>query len=133
MAEVGIAASVAGLLSLAEIVVTRGYKFIKAVKDANTSVKTLVMEVQRALGPQLLDEDEESASFDPTTQVHYIEACCQSLLKIQENLLVAMPPSPMKVRHKICWPLKQSQTEELLKEMERHKSTMSMAISATKM
>ncbi|CAG8958257.1 hypothetical protein HYFRA_00000611 [Hymenoscyphus fraxineus] len=142
MAEVlGIAASVAGLLSLADIVVSRGYKFIKAVKDADTSVKTLVMEVNALSGvlhslnntAQLLDEDEESASFDPTTQVHYIEACCQTLLKIQENLLVAMPPSPMKVRHKICWPLKQSQTEELLKEMERHKSTMSMAISATEM
>lgn len=142
MAEVlGLAASVAGLLSLADIVVGRGYKFIKAVKDADATVKSLVMEVNTLSGIlhslnntiQLLKEDEKDTSFDPTIQVHYIEACYQTLTQIHRNLEATLPASPINTRHKICWPLKQPQTQELLRDMERHKSTMSLAMNATEM
>lgn len=51
MAEgLGVAASVAGLIQLADIVVGRGYKFIKAVKDAEKSVKSLVHETNTLSG-----------------------------------------------------------------------------------
>ncbi|TVY23573.1 Ankyrin repeat and protein kinase domain-containing protein [Lachnellula hyalina] len=142
MAEVlGVAASVAGLISLADIVVERGYKFLRTIKNAEKTVKSLVHEVNVLSGVlhslsntiQLLEEDEDSANFDPTTQVHYIEACYQTLLQIQCSLEAALPSTPLSIGQKIRWPLRQSETKELLADMQRHKSTMVLAMSATEM
>ncbi|TVY46775.1 Vegetative incompatibility protein [Lachnellula occidentalis] len=142
MAEVlGVAASVAGLISLADIVVGRGYKFLKAIKNAEKTVKSLVHEVNVLSGVlhglsntiQLLEEDEGSAAFDPTTQVHYIEACYQTLLQIQSSFEAALPSSPLSIGQKIRWPLKQPETKELLADVQRHKSTMVLAMSSTEM
>jgi hypothetical protein len=142
MAEgLGVAASVAGLIQLADIVVGRGYKFIKSVKDAEKAVKSLVHEVNNLSGVlhslsntiQLLEEDENEASFDPTTQVHYIESCYQTLTQIQRHFEAALPSSLLSTRDKFRWPLKQSQTKELLGDIQRHKSTMGLAMSATEM
>ncbi|TVY52006.1 putative ankyrin repeat protein L93 [Lachnellula cervina] len=141
MAEVlGVAASVAGLISLADIVVGRGYKFLKAIKNAEKTVKSLVHEVNVLSGVlhslsntiQLLEEDENSADFDPTTQVHYIEACYQTLSQIHRSFEAALP-STLSTGQKIRWPLKQSETKELLADVQRHKSTMILAMNATEM
>jgi hypothetical protein len=73
MAEaLGVVASVAGLISLADIVVGRGYKFLKAIKDAEKSIKSLVHEVNVLSGVlhslsntiQLLEEDEDEVNFE---------------------------------------------------------------------
>lgn len=142
MAEgLGVAASIAGLIQLADIVVGRGYKFIKAVKNAEKSVQSLVHETNTLSGVlhslcntiQLLEEDEEDSNFDPTTQVHYIESCYQTLSQIQRHFEVALPSTPLSTVDKIRWPLKQSQTKELLADIQRHKSTMGLAMSATEM
>ncbi|TGO69528.1 hypothetical protein BOTNAR_0010g00270 [Botryotinia narcissicola] len=51
MAEVlGVASSIAGLVSLADTVVRLGYKYIKDVKDAEKSVQNLVKEVNNLSG-----------------------------------------------------------------------------------
>jgi len=142
MAEVlGVAASVAGLISLADIVVGRGYKFLRTIKNAEKTVKSLVHEVNVISGVlhslsntiQLLEEDEDMANFDPTTQVHYIEACYQTLLQIQCSFEAALPTSPLSIGQKIRWPLKLSETKELLADVQRHKSTIVLAMSATEM
>ncbi|TVY14283.1 Vegetative incompatibility protein HET-E-1 [Lachnellula arida] len=142
MAEVlSVAASVAGLISLADIVVGRGYKFLKAIKNAEKTVKSLVHKVNVLSGVlhslsntiQLLEEDEDSTDFDSTTQVHYIEACYQTLLKIQCSFEAALPSTPLSTGQKIRWPLKQSETKELLADVQRHKSTMILAMSVTEM
>lgn len=142
MAEVlGVAASVAGLISLADIVVGRGYKFLKAIKNAEKTVKSLVHEVNVLSGVlhslsntiQLLEEDEDGGNFDPTTQVHYIEACFQTLSQIQSSFVAALPSPPLSTGQKVRWPLRQSETKELLADVQRHKSTMILAMSATEM
>jgi len=142
MAEaLGVAASVAGLISLADIVVGRGYKFLKAIKDAEKTVKSLVHEVNVLSGVlhslsntiHLLEEDENEANFDPTTQVHYIESCYQTLSQLQRSFEAALPPIPFSTGQKIRWPLKQSETKELLADIQRHKSTMILAMNATEM
>ncbi|KAF7941903.1 uncharacterized protein EAE97_006740 [Botrytis byssoidea] len=51
MAEaLGIASSIAGLVSLADTVVRLGYKYIRDVKDAERSVQNLVKEVNSLSG-----------------------------------------------------------------------------------
>jgi len=50
MDAISIAASIAGLITLADIIVVRGYKYIKDVKNAEISVATLIDEVNKLSG-----------------------------------------------------------------------------------
>lgn len=140
MAEaLGVAASVAGLITLADVVVRRGYAFMKEVKGAEETVKKLVDEVNILFGTlhslknvvERLEED--VANPDPTMQVHWIEPCHQTLERIRKLLLEAMEGDSMSRIERFKWPLKQSATRDLLKDVERHKSTMMMAMSAKEM
>ncbi len=45
-----IAASIAGLVSLADVVVTKGYKYIKAVKECEQEVRSLIVNVDVLCG-----------------------------------------------------------------------------------
>ena len=44
------AASIAGLASLADIVVTKGYKYIRSVKDCEAEVRKLIVEADVLCG-----------------------------------------------------------------------------------
>lgn len=51
MAEgLSIAASIAGLISIADITFRRGYRYIRAAKDADKSIKALIDEVNNLSG-----------------------------------------------------------------------------------
>jgi uncharacterized protein YoxC len=135
----GVAASVTGLMSIADIIVRKGFKFLKDVKDAEDSVKKLVAEVNSLSGvlhslSNVVERLEEDASFtDASTQVHHIESCCQTLLEIQKCFEKAMPTQPLSKLEKLKWPLKASSTKELLLKVERHKTTMALALNAQEM
>jgi hypothetical protein len=60
---VSAAAAIAGLVQLADIAVTRGYKYIKAVKDCDSDVKRLIGETNAlgALLNRLANEAEDNA------------------------------------------------------------------------
>jgi len=140
MAEgLGVAASVSGLLTIADVVVRKGYKFIKNVKEAEESVTKLVEEVNNLSGAlhslnnivERLEEDD--TSFDPSTQIHFIESCYKTLTNIQGHFDQAVPSTPLSKGDKIRWPLKKSHIKELLVEIERHKATMTLAMTAKEM
>jgi exonuclease VII small subunit len=139
MAEgLGVAASVAAPLTIADVVVRKGYKFIKNVKEAEESVTKLV-EVNNLSGAlhslnnivERLEEDD--TRFDPSTQIHCIESCYKTLTKIQDYFDQAVPSTPLSKSDKIRWPLKKSHGKELLGEIERHKATMTLAMTAKEM
>jgi len=137
MAEViGVADSVKGLVTIADAVVRKGFKFIKDVKDAENSAEKLVEEVNNLSGVlhslnnvvERLEED--GGNIDPSTQIHYIESCYKTLKKIQDHFDEAMPATPMSRGDRLKWPLKKERTKELLLEIGRHKATMTLAMSA---
>ncbi|KAH6714163.1 hypothetical protein BKA61DRAFT_56426 [Leptodontidium sp. MPI-SDFR-AT-0119] len=140
MAEaLGVAASISGLITIADIVVRRGYAFIKDVKDAGENVEKLVLEVNLLFGilhslKIVVEQLEQDASnLDPTMQIHWIEPCYQTLLKIQTHLQKAMAGESMTSTEKMKWPLRKSATKELLGEIERHKLTITVALSMREM
>ncbi|KAH9216159.1 hypothetical protein DL95DRAFT_297615, partial [Leptodontidium sp. 2 PMI_412] len=139
MAEVlGVAASVAGLITIADMVVGRGRAFIKDVKDAGETVEKLILEVTLLFGflhslRYVVDRLEAASNVDPKMQIHWIEPCYQTLLKIQGHLQKAMAGDSMTRTEKLKWPLRKSATSELLEEIERHKSNITMALSAKEM
>jgi hypothetical protein len=140
MADVlGVAASVAGLMTIADSIVRKGFKFIKDVKEAEKSVERLVEEVNNLSGVlhslnnvvERLEED--GGTVDPLTRIHYIESCYKTLKKIQDHFDEAIPATPLSRGEKLKWPLKNAHTKELLDEIGRHKATMNLAMSARQM
>jgi uncharacterized protein YoxC len=140
MAEVlGVAASVAGLMTIADSIVRKGFNFIKDVKEAEESVEKLVEEVNNLSGVlhslnnvvERLAEDERTV--DPSTRIHYIESCYKTLKKINDHFDEALPATLLSRGQKLKWPLKKAHTKELLDEIGRHKATMILAMGAREM
>ncbi|KAF4629542.1 hypothetical protein G7Y89_g8607 [Cudoniella acicularis] len=133
---IGLASSIAGLLTIADVIVRKGFKYIKDVKEAHESVTKLVEEVNNLSCilhglnnvAQRLEEDE--ASLDPSTQVHYIESCYKTLSEILKHFNDAIPAMLMSKSSKMMWPIKKSHIKELLMDVERHKATMTLAMTA---
>jgi hypothetical protein len=118
-----VSASVAGLITIADIVVRNGYKYIRLFKDADKSVGSLVLAVNLLSGTlhslrniaERLDSDNTSIGF--TTQIHHVEACYQTLRKIMD-LLDKFELSKTKgflqtTAQKLRWPLTSSETKGL--------------------
>jgi hypothetical protein len=140
MAEVvGLAASIAGLVTLADLVFSKGYGFIKASKGAEKSVEHLIDEVNNLSGvlhslSNVVERLEaENAAFDPSSQIHHIQACFETLTQIKKQLDKTVPPAPLSSWNKIKWPLKKAETDELLKDIDRHKTNMTLALTAKEM
>ena len=69
MEPISFASSIAGLLSLLDLVATKGYKYVKAVKDCEEEVKQLVVELDVFGGvlqrlTELAKEEEEVDGCD---------------------------------------------------------------------
>ncbi len=112
---------------------------LPGVKGAEEAVRKLIDEVNNLSGvlhclSNVVEHlEEDVANPDPTMQVHWIEPCYQTLKKVRGHLIQAKRDDSMSRAEKFKWPLKQSATRELLNDVERHKTVMSLAMSARNM
>jgi hypothetical protein len=137
-----VAASIAGLITIADIVVRKGYCYLHDLKDVEKDAKKLIDEVNVLSGilhslknvAEYLESDDYE--FDPATQIHYVNACQNFLLRIQVQLDEADPTSTSgakKLKRKLKWPFEKCKTEELLADIEKHKATMTLEMGADQM
>jgi hypothetical protein len=135
-----ISASIAGLMTIADIVIRSGYKYIKAVRESDKAVASLINEVNSLSGTlhSLRNIAEglegENAPFISTTQVHHVESCYRTLRKIHE-LLDKFELSKTKSRveratQRLKWPLTHADTKTLVLEVARHRETVTLALNA---
>src|SRR5882757_424290 len=116
-----ISASIAGLMTIADIVIRNGYKYIAAVKDADKAVASLISEVNSLSGTlhslrniaEGLEGDD--TPFNSTTQTHHVESCFRTLKKI-DVLLAKFELSKTKglverAAQRLKWPLTHSETK----------------------
>ena len=78
--------------------------------------------------------ESEKASLQHTTRMHHINACDDTLRKFEYQLdKVAAKRNKVtdktSLRQKALWPLSKSETMSLLEEVERHKSSLTLALS----
>lgn len=82
-----ISASIAGLISIADIVTRRSFKYVKGVKNAKKEVEKLIAEVMHLFGVlnqlKLVACRFEDEQFEPTMQIHHIQSCYDLLEKIK--------------------------------------------------
>ena len=139
MAEVlSVAASIAGLGSLLDLVARRIFKYAGKAKNAEKEVNGLIMEMTDFYGVlnklQLVACRFEDEKFDSTMQVYQITSCGKLLGKIRSRLGDFDPNTysekRMGLAKKLKWPFSSSETQELIVELGRYKATWSLALEA---
>ncbi|KAK1455122.1 hypothetical protein CMEL01_03882 [Colletotrichum melonis] len=131
-----IAASIAGLLSLADIVFLRLSKYIKSVKNAEKEISDLCKEVNLVggtvnmlsrLATSLEAEDESPIQG---FRMHHVDGCAAILSEIVNKTKKYEDKSGGRLK-KLFWPYTSSKTKEMLADLSRHKENMNLALSAT--
>ncbi|EMT62613.1 hypothetical protein FOC4_g10006237 [Fusarium odoratissimum] len=138
-----LAASIAGLISLADLVFKTTYKFVRAAKDAKDEIQSLVDEINnlasvlRRLEALTSDLEDEGQSFDPTLRNHYLNHCFKTFNRIELRVKKASESFKKSkfdgIVRQLKWPFSSSETKELLAELSRHKETISVALLADSM
>ncbi|KAK7955355.1 hypothetical protein PG988_016049 [Apiospora saccharicola] len=137
-----IAASIAGVVTLADLVFGRLYKYSKAIKDAPGEVKQLIALVND-LGGLLnslarLARALEGERFDASLRIQHVDACHFILSKLNKvlekaELDLGKPSQLDRLQRKLKWPFSTSQIKEYLEELSIHKENISLALSADSM
>ncbi|KAK8137409.1 hypothetical protein PG984_002902 [Apiospora sp. TS-2023a] len=137
-----IAASIAGVVTLADLVFGRLYKYAKAVKDVPAEVKqltTLVNDLGGLLNSLArLARALEGERFDVSLRMQHVDAC-NSVLASLDKLLqkaekdLAKPGQLDRIQRKLKWPFSTSQIKEYLAELSTHKDSIVLALSADTM
>ncbi|XEV04395.1 hypothetical protein FSHL1_009682 [Fusarium sambucinum] len=121
-----VAASVAGLISLADLTFRVLYKYVRGVKEAENDIKNLKREIEglcsvlrilHALTDALVTEEEETLE-EIRTKVQGAFASFEEKKILKATL------------QKLKWPFSDKETKELLSTLSRYKLTISMATSA---
>ena len=142
MDPLSIASSIAGLMTLADVVFRRTFQYAREVKEAKKDVQKLANETRALAGIlhnlSLTASALEDEYFDPNLRMHHVNACRHTLLQIDKRLSKATGDltghSKLAViQRKLKWPFSSAETKELLRDMTQHKDTISLALSADSM
>ncbi|KAF6222560.1 hypothetical protein HO133_000605 [Letharia lupina] len=133
-----VSASISGLITLADIVFRRTYKYVKAVKKAPKEISALSAEIGALYGIlsnlQLVSRQLEDETFESTTRVHHIHSCYQTLEHVK-SILDRDDTSSLggqrleTLKRKLRWPFTSSEVKDLITEIERHKTTLGLALN----
>ena len=131
-----VSASISGLVTLADIVFRRTYKYVKAVKKSSKDITALSTEIGALYGIlsslQLVSRQLEDEIFESTTRVHHIHSCYQTLeevkLILDKDDTSSLHDQRLEtVKRKLRWPFTSSEVKNLIAEIERHKTTLGLA------
>lgn len=137
-----IAASIAGVVTLADLVFGRLYKYTKAVKDAPSDVKELASQVN-SLGGLLnslarLARALDGEPFDVTLRMEHVDACNFVLAKLDKKLQKAEKDLERRghfdrLERRLKWPFSTSEVKEIKAELSEHEAKIGLALSADTM
>ncbi|KAF9874232.1 ankyrin repeat protein [Colletotrichum karsti] len=126
-----IAASIAGVAGLADIVFNRLVKYGRMVKNAEKEIKDLVKEVDLLTGAleslKRLARLLEDGDFEESLRMNHIDACNSVLMEMDKKLRKVDEKS---VRQRLLWPFKNERVKEWLEELSRHRESINLALSA---
>ena len=137
MDPLSITSGIVGLVSLADIVVRRLITYVCEVKDAEADIAALLAETSNILGVlrtlDLLIKHYSDQNV-PCLQTHCISACHSTLDRLRLFLKEADPSTERGslnvLKRKLRWPMSKPSTDGFIQELERHKLTLNLALSA---
>ncbi|KAF5228361.1 hypothetical protein FAUST_11138 [Fusarium austroamericanum] len=136
------AASVAGLISLADLTFRVVYKYVRGAIDAEKDVKNLKREIEglcsvlrtlQALTDILITEEDRDNS---ALSIDILDQCKDTLEEVRTKLQGAFVSFEQKNNifkttfQRLKWPFSATETKEILNALSRYKLTLSMATSA---
>ena len=142
MDPLSISASIAGLVTLAEVVFGRACKYTRSVGSASKDIANLSSEIGALYdilsNLRLLAEQLESETHASNIRALPIHACFETLEKVKHLLGGVEGPHGEKgdgptFKENLRWPLKSSEIKNLVAEVERHKATLGLALNAESM
>ncbi|KAF1851654.1 ankyrin, partial [Cucurbitaria berberidis CBS 394.84] len=136
-----VAGSIAGLLSIADIVFRKLYQYVKTAKKAEIEVQKLKNEVATLTGVLhnlhlVVEELEDDSTIDNAIKVDHVASCSATLKRIDSVLSSIQFPKDQKIQNaiqRLKWPFKATETKEIGDEVRRHRETLSLALSADSM
>lgn len=141
---VSIIGLIAGVVELADMVFVRTFLYVKAVKGGDKERSDLNSEVGALFGIlsrlQLLSGamqgEEEDGGCKTVLQAEHLNNCLKTLLTIKSKLDAHEDHGHAKGRHALrstlktlWWPFTSSEVRDLLVEIERHKTNLSLALA----
>ncbi len=125
----------AGLIALAGEVISKCYRYGCAVSGAPDEAKRLVSEVTGLsgilVGVQGLVKQSSLPEYQLESSLKNCLAVLQTLSsKLQKYSPGASTSSGKRTINRLLWPLRRSDTEELISTIERHKNSLSLSLSS---
>ncbi|KAI0544531.1 ankyrin repeat-containing domain protein [Xylaria curta] len=146
MDPLSIAASIAGLVSLADIVFRTTTSYVKKVKESSREVRTLLSELKDfsvllhslslvAYDLETSASTQSTQSHEPNLKVKLVFNCQKILNRIQVSLESAERDfngslAIKRIQARLRWPFSATETKELVQTIQHHKSTINLAINA---
>jgi hypothetical protein len=138
MDPLSITSGVAGLITLTDVVISRTYNTIIKCKNASEDSCRLLREVQSLLGilqsVSTLERKLGATAVRSQIPGREVAACQKTLQALRDKREKADPREDgitmlQKAKRTLKWPINASNMDELLTELERHKSTFNLATS----
>lgn len=140
---ISLSASIAGLVTLVDLLFNRTLRYAKLAKGAKEDIKSLCDGLQNlsevlhslALRTSRLDAEGETRDAPSQYRPHIVQSCNQ-LLRIIRIKLEKHDPSEaglsrtQSTLRQLKWPFSASDVKELVEKIEQHKSTLNLALSA---
>ncbi|KAL9025441.1 MAG: hypothetical protein Q9196_005738 [Gyalolechia fulgens] len=133
-----VATGIAGLVTLADVVFGRLFKYVQAVKGARKEITALSSEVGALYGIlsnlHLVSRQLEEESLSSAPRIHHIGSCHHTLERLKaildrDDASSAETQCVDKFKRKLHWPFSSSEVKTLLAEIERHKATLGLALN----
>ncbi|KAK7420773.1 hypothetical protein QQX98_002577 [Neonectria punicea] len=151
MDPLSLSASIAGLVALADLVFRTATKYVKAVQRSQKELEGFLSEVKtfsvllHELSLIAFDlesepsDDEAAVSNHPSVfKPHHLYECQQLLRRLERGLDGTQTGFSShsvieKLHNRLKWPFSSTETKDMLKDIERHKQTINIAIAADSM
>ncbi|KAH6898097.1 hypothetical protein B0T10DRAFT_577585 [Thelonectria olida] len=150
MDPLSISASIAGLVSLADLVFRAATKYVRGVRGSRKEVEDLSREVKNLsvvlhhlslvafdLEAQPTDGElaSSSSSGSPNLKPHHLHECQQLLRRLAKALgdttsNLSSTFGLERLGGRLKWPFSSTETKEILQAVQRHKQTIDLAVAA---
>lgn len=129
-----ISASIAGVITFADIAFTRIMGYVRSVRDADKDIERLAKEIN-LLGGALyslsrLAHSLKDEPVDRAFRIDHIEACSNILSEICSKMKKAEEKT---LKRRLTWPFSSRRLKEMLAELSGHKRNIDLALSADSM
>ena len=136
MDGLSVASSIAGLVSIADIVIRRLMQYVGAVKHAKEEISALLLQTSNLNGVlqslKLLAEQYQIEN-PVYVQTHHINLCYRTLENLRSVLNEALPSCHQKryeeIKSKLHWPMTKSVASKFILDLREHRATLSLALS----